>query len=284
VPISRWSVPEIRREVIARGLVASIGESTLWRWLTEDAIRPWAHRTWIFPRDPAFERKAGRVLDLYQGEWEGKPLSDADCVLSTDEKSSIQARRRIHATLPPAPARAMRVEHEYERRGAWAYLAAWDVRRANLQATAAHFVTQEKAHGRLETRRIWSSTVLNDYLSFPHAAQVACVQREVLHIRKNKTTLETVYLISSLTCAQASPEQLLELNRGHSGIEALHHVRDRAFDEDRCRARKGHAPRALACLRNFAISVLRLLNVRNISAALRALAADASLVLRVLAL
>ena len=61
-------------------------------------------------------------------------------------------------------------------------------------------------------------------------------------------------------------------------------MRDRAFDEDRCRARKGHAPRALACLRNFAISVLRLLNVRNISAALRALAADASLVLRVLAL
>ena len=132
VPISRWSVPEIRREVITRGLVASIGESTLWRWLTEDAIRPWSHRTWIFPRDPAFERKAGRVLDLYQGEWEGRALSDADCILSTDEKTSIQARRRIHATLPPAAARPMRVEHEYERRGAWAYLAAWDVRRAKV--------------------------------------------------------------------------------------------------------------------------------------------------------
>jgi predicted transposase YbfD/YdcC len=159
-----------------------------------------------------------------------------------------------------------------------------DIDLLNLQATAPHFTTQEKAHGRLETRRIWSSPVLNDYLSFPHAAQVACVQREVLHISKSKTTVETVYLISSLTRAQASPEQLLELNRGHWGIEALHHVRDRAFDEDRCRARKGHAPRALACLRNFAISVLRLLNVRNISAALRALASDASLVLRVLAL
>jgi hypothetical protein len=65
-----------------------------------------------------------RVLDLYQGEWEGKPLSKADCILSTDQKSRIQARRRIHSTLPPAPARPMRVEHEYERRGAWAYLAA----------------------------------------------------------------------------------------------------------------------------------------------------------------
>ena len=132
VPLSRWSVPEIRREVIERGLVASVGQSTLWRWLTEDAIRPWSHRTWIFPRDPAFERKAGRVLDLYHGEWEGKPLSEADCILSTDEKTSIQARRRIHPTLPPAPGRLMRVEHEYQRRGAWAYLAAWDVRAAKV--------------------------------------------------------------------------------------------------------------------------------------------------------
>jgi transposase len=53
-------------------------------------------------------------------------------VLSTDEKTSIQARRRIHATLPSAPGRTMRVEHEYKRCGAWAYLAAWDVRRAKV--------------------------------------------------------------------------------------------------------------------------------------------------------
>ena len=58
MPLSRWSVPEIRREVIGRGLVTSVGETTLWRWLSEDATRPWSHRTWIFPRDPAFERKA----------------------------------------------------------------------------------------------------------------------------------------------------------------------------------------------------------------------------------
>ena len=157
-----------------------------------------------------------------------------------------------------------------------------DIDLLHLQAAAPQFVTQEKAHGRFETRRIWTSSALNDYLSYPHAAQVACVQREVLHIRQNKTTLEAVYLISSLKPAQASPEQLLQLNRGHWGIEALHHVRDRAFDEDRCRARKGHAPHALACLRNFAISVLRLLKVQNIAAALRQLAADASLELKVL--
>lgn len=132
VPLSRWSIPELKREVIERGLVASVGDTTLWRWLAEDAIRPWAQRTWIFPRAPDFEQKAGRILDLYAGIWEGKPLAPADCVLSTDEKTSIQARQRIHRTLPPAAGRPMRVEHEYERKGAWAYLAAWDVRRAKI--------------------------------------------------------------------------------------------------------------------------------------------------------
>ena len=115
MPLSRWSLPEIRRELIERGVVASIGQSTLWRWLTEDAIRPWSHRSWIFPRDPAFERNAVRVLHLYHGEWEGRPLNPAECILSTDEKTSTQARRRILPTLPTAPARLMRVEHEYQR-------------------------------------------------------------------------------------------------------------------------------------------------------------------------
>ena len=137
-PLSRWSLPEIRREVIGRGLVASVGETTPWRWLTEDAIRPWSHRSWIFPRDPDFERKAVRVLDLYEGRWQGQALSPKDCVVCADEKTSVQARHRRHATLPPGPSRPMRVEHEYQRMGAWAYLAAWDVRRARV-------------HGRCET-------------------------------------------------------------------------------------------------------------------------------------
>jgi DDE superfamily endonuclease len=138
LPLSCFSIPDIKREVIRRGLVASIGETTLWRWLTEDAIRPWCQRTWIFPRDPAFQEKANRVLDLYEGRWQGRPLTDDDCVISTDEKTSIQARRRIHATLPAAAGRSMRVEHEYKRKGAWAYLAAWDVRRAKIHGRCEH--------------------------------------------------------------------------------------------------------------------------------------------------
>jgi len=132
LPLSRYSIPDLKREVLRRGLVASIGETTLWRWLDEDAIRPWCHRSWIFPRDPEFEPKAARILDLYAGVWEGRPLAATDFVISTDEKTSIQARRRIHATRPPEPGEPMRVEHEYQRKGAWAYLAAWDVRRAKV--------------------------------------------------------------------------------------------------------------------------------------------------------
>jgi DDE superfamily endonuclease len=132
VPLSRLHVPGIAAEVISRGIVAEISGTTIWRWLAEDAIRPWRVRSWIFPRDPAFEDKAGRVLDLYARTWEGKPLGGGDFVLSADEKTSVQARIRCHPTLGPAPGRDTRVEHEYDRGGALAYLAAWDVHRAKV--------------------------------------------------------------------------------------------------------------------------------------------------------
>src|SRR5438270_623563 len=64
------------------------------------------------------------------GRWQGQPLWADEYVLSADEKTSIQARHRVHPTLPPGPHQAARVEHEYQRRGALQYLAAWDVHRA----------------------------------------------------------------------------------------------------------------------------------------------------------
>ena len=112
LPLSRLHTRDIREEAIRRGIVASVSGSTIWRWLTEDAIRPWPYRSWIFPRDPEFEAKAARVLDLYAGLWEGKRLGRGDFVLSADEKTSIQARCRRHPALPSAASRAMRVEHE----------------------------------------------------------------------------------------------------------------------------------------------------------------------------
>ncbi len=132
LPLSRFSIAELRQAAIDRGIVAQISGTTLWRWLAEDAIRPWRYRSWIFPRDPDFARKAGRVLDLYEGNWEGQPLGPKEYVLSADEKTSIQARRRRHVTLAPNAGQIMRVEAEYQRKGAWAYLAAWDVHRAHV--------------------------------------------------------------------------------------------------------------------------------------------------------
>src|SRR5215218_4348042 len=134
VPLARWSSTELAREAIARGIAEHISGVTVWRWLSEDAIKPWQHRSWIFPRDPDFAAKAGRILDLYAGRWEGERLHPGDYVVCCDEKPSIQARARTHATLPAAAgvARGQRVEHEYRRKGALCYLAAWDARRAKL--------------------------------------------------------------------------------------------------------------------------------------------------------
>ena len=131
-PLSRWSVAELGSHVRACGLTASLSDTTIWRWLNEDAIRPWQHRCWIFPRDPGFETKAGRILDLYQRLWKGRKLATNEFVLSADEKTSIQARCRKAASLPAQPGQPMKVEHESERRGAWAYLAALDVHQAKL--------------------------------------------------------------------------------------------------------------------------------------------------------
>lgn len=132
LPLSRLHVPDIRRAVLERGLVAAIGETTIWRWLHEDAIKPWQHRSWIFPRDPDFEAKAAVVLDLYQRRFENRRLRPDEYVISADEKTSVQARCRCHPSLPPGKARAMRVEHEYDRGGALQYLAAWDCHRAKI--------------------------------------------------------------------------------------------------------------------------------------------------------
>jgi hypothetical protein len=132
LPFSRFSIEEIRQAVLAKGVVEAISTTTLWEWLHEDGLRPWNHRSWIFPRDPEFLAKGSRVVDLYARVWEGKPLAENDFVISADEKTSIQARRRKHRRTPPGPGKPSLVEHEYERKGALAYLAAYDVHRANV--------------------------------------------------------------------------------------------------------------------------------------------------------
>lgn len=131
-PLSRLFVPDIQRIVLAEKHVEAISCSTIWRILDADALKPWRRRSWIWSRDPLFYERAAPVLDLYQGIWRGTALRDDEFVISADEKTSIQARRRLHPTEIHADGRGQRVEHEYERGGAWAYHAALDVRRAKV--------------------------------------------------------------------------------------------------------------------------------------------------------
>jgi transposase len=131
-PLSRWSCPELAREAVTRAITETVSASTVRRWLKDDALKPWQHRSWIFVRDPNFRAAAQRVLDLYAGVFDGAPLGEDEYVLSADEKTSIQARCRCHPTLAPGQARAMRVNHTYGPGGALAYLAAYDIHRAEV--------------------------------------------------------------------------------------------------------------------------------------------------------
>jgi len=106
---------DITREAVRNGIVASISCATVWRWMSNDAIKPWQYRSWIFPRDPDFAKKASYVLDLYQSIWNRKRLGPNDFVISADEKTSIQARNRKGLTTAPAPNHIRRVEFEYQR-------------------------------------------------------------------------------------------------------------------------------------------------------------------------
>ncbi|MFI9638148.1 IS630 family transposase [Nocardia sp. NPDC051929] len=132
VPLSRWSSSELAAEAVKSGIVTAISAATIRRILSAAALKPWQYQSWVFIRDPEFAAKAARVLDLYQRIWDGQPLGDDEYVISSDEKTSIQARCRCHPTLTPGVSRMMRINHEYHRGGALSYLAAYDVHHAQV--------------------------------------------------------------------------------------------------------------------------------------------------------
>src|ERR1700730_17324072 len=127
-PLRRQSVGDLSQRASA-ALRKPISPSTVWRILHDANLKPWRYEYWIFPRDPCFAEKAEIILDLYAGFWQGKPLGVHDYIISSDEKTSIQARLRCHPSLNAAPGRRRRIEFEYERGGALQYLAEWPVRR-----------------------------------------------------------------------------------------------------------------------------------------------------------
>jgi predicted transposase YbfD/YdcC len=134
--------------------------------------------------------------------------------------------------------------------------------------------TRDRGHGRVELRRLQVTTVAG--LEFPHTTQALRITRRVRSLAGRRWRTMTVYALTSLTAAQASPARLADWIRGQWGIEALHHIRDVTFAEDASQTRTGTAPRAMASLRNLAIGILRAHGHRNIAAALRTNARDAT--------
>jgi predicted transposase YbfD/YdcC len=139
---------------------------------------------------------------------------------------------------------------------------------------------RDRGHGRVEIRRLQPTTIAG--LDFPHATQALRITRRIRPLTSSKWRTVTVYAITSLTAAQTSPARLADWARGHWGIEALHHIRDVTFCEDASQVRTGTAPRAMASLRNLAVAILRANGDRNIAAALRYCARDATRVLPLL--
>ena len=140
--------------------------------------------------------------------------------------------------------------------------------------------TCDRGHGRAEIRRLQVTTIAG--LDFPHAVQALRITRQVRCLRSRRWRTVTVYAVTSLTATQASPARLADWIRGHWGIEVLHHLRDVTFAEDASQVRTGAAPRTMASLRNLAIGILRARGRRDIAAALRYNARDATRLLPLL--
>jgi predicted transposase YbfD/YdcC len=135
--------------------------------------------------------------------------------------------------------------------------------------------TVDIGHGRIETRHLTTREALVGYSEGPGLAQVFEGGRHVIPQKTAKERVEVVYGVTSLRPERATPHRLLELVRGHWGIENKSHwVRDVTFDEDRSQVRCGNIPHMMAALRNTAIGLLRWAGHTNIAAACRRLAAQ----------
>jgi predicted transposase YbfD/YdcC len=117
--------------------------------------------------------------------------------------------------------------------------------------------TIDKQHGRLEQRRITTSSMLAGELDWPGLAQVFRIEREVEEVAIGKRHSETVYGVSSLSNKQAHAERLLEIVRKHWQIEnGLHYRRDWSLREDYCRLRIGEAAQAMAVINNLVVGLV----------------------------
>ncbi len=127
-------------------------------------------------------------------------------------------------------------------------------------------------HGRIETRNIWVTTKLNEYLEFPHVGQAFRVERISYNKKTGKETRVVAHGITSKTPDLASAEQVLQDNRGHWCIEnSCHYIIDWNYDEDRSRISKGYGPENITRIRRFAVGLIKSKGVRNVAQKMRQL-------------
>jgi len=127
-------------------------------------------------------------------------------------------------------------------------------------------------HGRIETRKIWITTELNDYLNFPHVGQAFAIERHCIDKKTGKCTCEIAYGITSQSPLQADAKCVLTTNRGHWSIEnSCHYVIDWNYDEDRSRIRTGYGPENMTRLRRFAVGLIKSKGVSNVAQKMRQL-------------
>jgi len=112
-------------------------------------------------------------------------------------------------------------------------------------------------HGRLESRAIWTTTRLNDYLDFPFVGQAFAIERHSIDKKTGKDSTDTVYGLTSHTPYSADAARILAFNRDHWRVESHHYILDWNWDEDRCTIRTGHGPENITRLRRFAAGLIK---------------------------
>ena len=127
-------------------------------------------------------------------------------------------------------------------------------------------------HGRLESRAIWTTTALNDYLNFPYVGQACAIERQRIEKKTGKVSTETVYTLTDHTPESADAARLLAFNREHWGVEAHHYILDWNWDEDRCTIRTGHGPENITRLRRFATGLIKSKSRDSVAATIAKLA------------
>lgn len=128
------------------------------------------------------------------------------------------------------------------------------------------------AHGRIESRSIWTSTQLNDYLDFPFVGQIFAIQRHTIDKKSGKETHDMAYGLTSHSPGSANAEQVLQFNRDHWGVESHHYLLDWNWNEDRCTIRKGHGPENITCLRRFAAGLIKAISKDSVASTIKKLA------------